>query len=146
MNRALFLITITCLLLSCKTDTSTTTNSTEVVKTSKASSPISQKERNLFLLQGKWRSLDDAGVYIEFEGNTRTEYTENTKEKIIHYFDISDQCNNDTKGNTNTINVPDKYISFNDIDMCYYIIKITPKELELSYVGRGNTLKYKKVN
>lgn len=39
----------------------------------------------------------------------------------------------------------DRYISIVDWG-CWYIIDLTPKELNLSYVSRGNTLSYKKVS
>ena len=93
-------------------------------------------------LQGTWNSRDDKNTAITFKDNTRQESRDGKALGKMRYFEISDQCNNDAATSVKKVRVKAKFISMLYIDMCYYIKKITKKELILSYVGRHKDLRY----
>ena len=98
------------------------------------------------MLQGTWNSRDDKNTSIRFENNTRIETKDGISLGKMRYFEVADQCNNATAKGKRIVKAKAKYISMQDIDMCYFIKKITNTELVLSYVGRDNTLTYSKNN
>ena len=103
-------------------------------------------QNTIKMLQGTWNSRDDKNVSVIFENNTRVETKDGKTLGKTRYFEIADQCNNDTSKSQKIVKAKAKYISMQDIDMCYFIKKITRNELVLSYVGRNNTLRYIKKN
>jgi len=96
------------------------------------------------LLQGTWNSLDENGVSVEFDKNTRVENIKGQPKGKTRYFKITDKCDNESSGEQQVIRAKAKYISMQDIDMCFYIIKLSKDQLELKVMGRGNILKYRK--
>jgi hypothetical protein len=110
-----------------------------------STSVFSQKPKAYQLLQGKWRSLEDRSNILWFDKNHRKEIASGMKAWDDEIFVLSNSCKNtaDKEGGMPLEN--DKYISVTAGNMCWYIEKLTPTTLELSYVGRGNTLSYKKV-
>jgi len=99
------------------------------------------------LLQGKWQSLDDPKSFIIFENDHRKEMYEGDAGAMDdEVFVLSDQCGNESNKNMGVEKEKDKYISCKKSDMCWYIIQLNDNTLSLSYVGRGNTLTYRKVN
>ena len=139
----LILIIIAC---SCKSDSSEgTTHEDKIMDQDtfvESNDPVVQN--TMKLLQGTWHSRTDKNTSITFERNTRIESKNGKAIGKMRYFEIADQCNNDTSNSKNIVKAKAKYISMLDIDMCYFIKKISRNELELSYVGRANTLKYYK--
>jgi hypothetical protein len=100
---------------------------------------------NLELLQGKWQSIDDPSNYLIFEKDHRKEIAKGMKQWDDEVFTLSDGCMNDTDNNNSNEKEKDKYISCKASDLCWYILELDETTLSLSYVGRGNTLTYKKV-
>jgi len=97
------------------------------------------------LLQGKWQSLDDKTNFLVFDKNLRKEIAKGMKNWDSEPFNLSNKCLNESDKEMIGEPEKDKYISCNQSDMCWYIITINKDFLELSYTGRGNTLKYKRV-
>ncbi len=92
-------------------------------------------------LQGTWRSLDDDRATVRFEGNLMISASAGQADVAENYV-IDATC----------ADAPDdapkedgKYLIIPDAGRCYYIIRLTEGELEMSYVGRGDTLRYAKV-
>ena len=92
------------------------------------------------LLIGKWQSTDDENNFVEFTKDARIE-TYGDSEDTERY-SISNSCKNGGGIESNE----DNYISGWMSELCWYIISVDDKNLSLSYVGRGNTLNYKRIN
>lgn len=103
------------------------------------------KTNNMELLQGKWQSVDDKSNFVIFENNHRKEISAGMDQWDDEEFILSDRCTNEGDKTAEEARETDRYISLERSDMCWYIIEISDKKLSLSYVGRGNTLTYKKV-
>lgn len=93
------------------------------------------------LLLGKWQSLDDPSSGLEFTSDQRISIYAGERTSQDNYV-LAGNC--ESTGNESTTDDP-KYLSLPDDDMCFYIIQLDDARLELSYVGRGNTLRYYKV-
>jgi len=91
------------------------------------------------LLIGKWQSTDDENNFVEFTKDARIE-TYGDYEDIERY-SISNSCKNGGEIESNE----DNYISGLMSELCWYIISVDDKNLSLSFVGRGNTLNYKRI-
>lgn len=91
------------------------------------------------LLQGKWQSTDDPKAVVEFVGNQRKEAG------ISETFTLGDRCTNAGDAENGAPAEKDHYITVAESDMCWYIVDLTADHLSLSYVGRGNTLEYKRM-
>ena len=91
------------------------------------------------LLIGKWQSTDDENNFVEFTKDARIE-TYGDYEDIERY-SISNSCKNGGEIESNE----DNYISGLMSKLCWYIISVDDKNLSLSFVGRGNTLNYKRI-
>jgi len=97
------------------------------------------------LLQGKWQSINDRTNFLVFEKNQRKEISEGMDTWDIETFVLSNKCSNESDKDNGTQPENNKYISCKESDMCWYIVNINKNFLTLSFVGRGNTLKYKRV-
>jgi hypothetical protein len=135
-------------LYSCKSDNdkSQTTPKEDVKKnTSVKDSAVTKKEvaeQKNTQLEGTWISTEDSKSSIEVKSNIWKElYTGEKPEEFK--FATGDTClaNANSKSNPNG-----KYITVFDPDgnRCFYVVTVNDTKLELSYVGRGNTLTYKK--
>ena len=91
------------------------------------------------LLIGKWQSTDDENHFVEFTKDARIE-TYGDYEDTERY-SISNSCKNGGEIESNK----DNYISGWMSELCWYIISVDDKNLSLSFVGRGNTLNYKRI-
>jgi hypothetical protein len=85
---------------------------------------------NSDLLLGKWVSLDDANSEIEFIGKKKIDYYQNQKVSEGDYV-VQDE----------------KYLTVTEDgeEFRYSIVELSDKSLALTYLSRGNTLRYKKV-
>jgi small nuclear ribonucleoprotein (snRNP)-like protein len=97
------------------------------------------------ILQGKWQSVDDKTNVIMFDQNERKESSDGMKTWDKEVFILSDKCSNESDQNNGMKLEKDKYISCKESDLCWYIVLINKDLLTLTYMGRGNTLKYKRV-
>lgn len=122
------------------------TKTEKIIATHHSSKVIAQKSTRE-LLQGKWQSMDDKTNFLVFEKNHRKEANiiNGKGQWDDEVFVISDKCMNETDKNEELDKEKDKYISCLKSDLCWYIVKLDSATLELSYMGRGNTLTYKKV-
>lgn len=91
------------------------------------------------LLIGKWKSTDDQNNFIEFTSDVMIET--NIGVKDIEEYTLSNTCVN----GEGIASKKDDYISGLKSELCWYIISIDEENLSLSFVGRGNTLNYKRV-
>lgn len=97
------------------------------------------------MLQGKWQSIDDKTNVIMFDQNERKESSDGMKTWDKEVFILSDKCSNESDQNNGMKLEKDKYISCKESDLCWYIVLINKDLLTLTYMGRGNTLKYKRI-
>jgi len=138
----IFLAAISILFYSCSKNEkqSTTPDKDTTVKKETVGDPL----QKISILEGTWISTDDAKYSVQVKGNTWLELYDG-EELDKFFFGFGDTClaNQDAKTNPNG-----KYITVFDSDgnRCYYIIKVNDSKLELSYMGRGNTLSYRKKN
>ena len=98
------------------------------------------------LLQGKWQSVDDKTNFLIFENDVRIEFNEGIENVDEEQFVLSNKCLNDSDKEIEIELEKDKYISCLGSDLCWYIEDINKNFLILRYMGRGNTLKYSRVN
>ena len=82
-------------------------------------------------IQGKWQAIDDQDSVIEFKQDKKIDfYADQLMSENI--FEILN--------NNNLI------VGENENKLEYEIVKITSDSLILTYLARGNTLEYKKIN
>lgn len=106
---------------------------------------VKAQKTNYELLQGKWQSTDDKTNFLIFEKNKRKEIAEGMETWDIEDFILSSSCQNSSDKEKGLPKEKDKYISVGKSDLCWYIVKVNSTTLWLSYMGRGNTLAYKRV-
>lgn len=97
------------------------------------------------LIQGKWQSIDDKTNFLMFDENERNGSSDGMKTWDKEAFVLSNKCLNESDKDNALELEKDKYISCKESDLCWYIVAINKDFLTLSYMGRGNTLKYKRV-
>lgn len=107
---------------------------------------VCAQKSTLELLQGKWQSTDDKTNFLVFENNHRKEIAKGMDKWDDEIFILSEKCVNDSDKESIAESEKDKYISCKESDLCWYIIGVNESTLLLSYVSRGNTLTYKRVN
>lgn len=100
---------------------------------------------NLELLQGKWQSNDDETNFLKFENDHKLEIAAGMTEWSDEIFTLSDKCTNESDKKNDLKPEKDRYITSPSSDMCWYIIDLNEEILTLAYMGRGNTLAYKRV-
>lgn len=97
------------------------------------------------LLTGKWQSVDDSTNYLVFENNLRIETAAGMEGWSEETYVLSDACRNAMDSASQRPLEKDRYISCPKSDMCWYIVNLDENNLSLSYIGRGNTLTYRRV-
>lgn len=109
-----------------------------------ASDQVGQKT-NYELLQGKWQCTDDKTNFVIFEKNHKKEFAEGMEEWEDEEFVLTDSCMNNSGKNPAPRKEKDRYISYPSSNLCCYLLKLDATTLSISYMGRGNTLNYKRV-
>lgn len=97
-----------------------------------------QSSSQMSMLQGDWKSVEDPGSLLTVKG---PQWIEQYEGKILdaYKFAVTDNCL-DFGG---TPDPSGKFIAFPDDEgMCFTILKLTKNVMQLSLVGRGNTLNY----
>ena len=89
--------------------------------------------------------MEDKTNFLVFDKNERKEIAEGMEAWDIELFELSDKCLNESDEENETELEKEKYISCKESDICWYIVSINKDFLTLSFMGRGNSLKYKKV-
>jgi len=95
---------------------------------------------NLGKLQGKWQSMDDRASQIEIKDDKFTSYYNNEvmSTETIQFIKDTESRTPDPDGQY--------FIVMGQFDaMIYALVEVTDSKLEYSYTGRGNSLKYKKI-
>lgn len=118
-----------------ETPTETTTE-TEPEAPEEATNPYKRQ------LIGEWQSADDPNDWLKFTEDQRLDYYIGSKDLATNPYVLDYNC--DGTAPPPTDGEAPAYIRLTDDDMCWYIIKVDEETLELSYVGRGNTLTYKR--
>lgn len=111
---------------------------------SKPASNLSEQvlTSELLMLQGRWQNEEDEKETIEFRGLKKISEYAGLEIREELEVSVSNACNDKPHESLEG----GKYINEIKISgLCYYIVKLHKNQLELSYVGRGNTLRYKKV-
>jgi len=153
MNIKFILLTLTVLTIGCgQSQNQQSKQNTHKDNPSQTNNPKGKNaeshlniKQTLNLLQGKWQHIDDKSNYLVFEGNYRKETAEGMTEWNVEEFTLSDQCLNESGKNNGIKKEEAKYLSCIKSDLCWYIIVLDEENLSLSYMGRGNTLTYKRV-
>ena len=140
LNTLIIIITASILFFSCSKSENKISTTTKDTTTKKES--IKQTEQINTILGGLWISDEDSKSSINITSNLWLEMYDKEKTDTFK-FAIGDSClaNPDSK-----TNATGKYITVFDPEgnRCFFIVKFTNSKLELSYVGRGNTLRYTK--
>lgn len=105
---------------------------------------IYSQEITLEKLQGKWQSFDDKTNVLWFDGNLRKE-TNDGKVWDSEPYVISSNCMNPSDAESGSNSEDSNFISCEESDLCWMITSLTSTELSLTYMGRGNTLRYKRI-
>ncbi|HEY5534474.1 MAG TPA: hypothetical protein VIL99_06025 [Ignavibacteria bacterium] len=140
LNSLIFIIAVSLLFFSCSKNENK--NSTAPKDTTAKKESIKETEQKNTLLEGLWISDEDSKSSIQVKSNLWLEMYEKEKTDTFK-FALGDSClaNSGTKTNPNG-----KYITVFDPagNRCFFIVNSANSKLELSYVGRGNTLRYTK--
>lgn len=132
---------------ACNNPTNKSIKGETLVDTKKTTELASETKDSLFvLLQGKWQSLDDEKNILIFENTLHKEIGEGMESYDIEKFSLSDKCLNESNKETETPSEKSRYITCQESDLCWYIVELNRTTLTLSYMGRGNTLAYKRVD
>ena len=105
---------------------------------------LKETPSNLTLLQGNWQNVDDPKSKMSFNDNLWIDTYEGMKEISKNTFELGNNCKNVIE--QKVPEVKNAYISIPKLNQCYKIEKIDKNYLELSYVGRGNSLKYERID
>ena len=115
-------------------------------QTSMKNTPTPNATITIDLLQGKWSSPDDKLNFLMFENNLRKESSDGMKTWDEEVFVLSSNCLNESDKDNELGTIENaNYISCLDSDLCWSIVEVNKDFLTLIYVGRGNTLKYRRV-
>ena len=95
------------------------------------------------LLQGTWVNVEDPRSSLVFEDSRVKNRYDGIGNDTNIRFSVGNTCSNGS--NPDGSEEVDKYISTTgDAKECYYIINLSKESLMLSFLGRGNTLTFKK--
>ena len=98
------------------------------------------------LLQGVWQSVDDNTNFLMFDGNERKETAGAIKNWSSEAFTLSDRCLNEMDEDLRPFEPSEgRYLSCEESDLCWYISYIDHEYLTLTFLPRGNYLRYKRV-
>ena len=97
------------------------------------------------LLQGKWQHVEDKSNYLLFDNNLRKEIADGMDKWEEEPYVLSDACMNSSDAGSDIPKEKDRYLTVAEGDLCWYIVDVNENTLTLSYMGRGNTLKYNRV-
>ena len=115
-------------------------------QTSMKNTPTPNATITIDLLQGKWSSPDDKLNFLMFENNLRKESSDGMKTWDEEVFVLSSNCLNESDKDNELGTIENaNYISCLDSDLCWSIVEVNKDFLTLIYMGRGNTLKYRRV-
>jgi hypothetical protein len=120
----------------------------QAIGQSKVNKPTTEKKNVASvneLIQGKWQSIDDKRNFLMFDKNERKESSDGMKTWDKEAFVISNKCLNESDKDNGLELEKDKYMSCKESDLCWYIDFPSKDFLTLTYMARGNTLKYKRV-
>ncbi len=144
----LLALCVSILLIGCNSNQNKSTNqdnkniATEAI--TKEKETVNEKSTTE-LIQGKWQHIDDKTNYLVFDKNHRKEIAGGMTKWDDEEFIISNKCLNESNKDIANEIEKDKYISCPKSDLCWYIISVDDDNLVLSFMARGNTLKYRRV-
>ena len=106
-------------------------------------------------LQGYWRSLDDPKSVLAFSGSRKTaiydgEAVAATDVTAVGFCDGAAPGSEVPYSKAPDWKLPDSrlkdyYLLEPGTGLCWYVIEASAETLELSHIGRGNTLRYRRV-
>ena len=135
-------------LIACKNKSESTSltekDGTEIENNIPEKTTEKNPSENLVLLQGTWRNVLDPLSTIVFEGNTSQNLYDGLETGKTILFTIDSTCKNGS--NPAGSEEVDKYISTTgSAEECYYIVTLDEENLVMSFLGKGNTLTFKKI-
>ena len=135
-------------LIACKNNSESTSltekDGTEIENNISEKTTEKNPSENLVLLQGTWRNVLDPLSTIVFEGNTSQNLYDGLETGKTILFTIDSTCKNGS--NPAGSEEVDKYISTTgSAEECYYIVTLDEENLVMSFLGKGNTLTFKKI-
>ena len=153
MNIKLIALSLLILAISCNQSktkqTNTASNNNRTAQTTIHTEKKYEKHLNiketLELLQGKWQHIQDTSNYLVFVGNYRKETAGGMNGWDEEEFSLSNTCLNDSDKDNGIEKEEAKYLRCIKSDLCWYIVELDKENLTLSYMGRGNTLTYKRM-
>lgn len=96
------------------------------------------------LLIGTWQSTSDPRFIVKIDGKFYHEIYKNTPPSILKYT-ITNTCSCDAK---HTLTEKTLLVTYEEDPTdcyCYSITKLDSKNLIMTYIGRGNSLSFKKI-
>ncbi len=94
------------------------------------------------ILQGTWVSVSDANVSWTFQNGQLTESLKGEQDRSqTGAYSLSDDCVN---GDGNGATSPEGYLNLVNPGRCFFFVSLTPEEMAIAYVGRGNILNFRK--
>lgn len=105
------------------------------------SSQIVNRASVLSILAGRWRSTLDPKSEFIITDEQRVDFYDGEPLSTAR-ISVGDTCGQSTKVSSNK----GAYLFDLDSGLCWYVVQITATELSLSYIARGNTLKYVRVD
>ena len=143
-NLLLIVITLLACLYACNNEETSNTNANEKltiqapVSHSKKAASSTEPPAGNTSVKGRWLNTSDKNEEWEFTDSYLKMYYEG-KMVSEEKYGINNKC---ATGET-PAEEAEKYISTHD-GLCYYIVKMDASNLELSFVGKGNTLSFTK--
>ncbi len=138
-----FLFTLSVLLLwGCKQKLDPVDEITPVteINTSQKSS-TSKYDYYPELLRGEWFLESDKSTKVIFTSTEKQTYINDQGQAVIESYEISDRCTNAKDADNKSVK-NNSYLSFDEKDECYYIIRLSEETLNLSLVGKAKTISF----
>lgn len=151
MNSKLALVVLSLIFISCtnlsdkpkESDANQEMNTLKDSANLETAQPINTSTYDL--LQGKWQHVDDKTNFLVFDKFIRKEMSAGMSQWDEETYTISDYCLNEADKESVAEPEKDLYISCAESDLCWYVARLDAVNLELTHMGRGNTLKYIRV-
>ena len=134
---SLLLVFVLGTLIGCAKDEAQTESSTPAPAAAAEPQALSS---NIDKMQGKWQSQDDEAAVIEIKGDQFISWYNNEKmsSETLNFVSNSDEQAADPEG--------EYFVVMDESDaLCYHLSHVDEALLEYSYVARGNTLSYTKI-
>ena len=98
------------------------------------------------LALGEWRSEDDARAVLVIEPTSLAWHRDDGSAPTVEPYRLAARCPDALGGDPTSTPSPGRYLVVGgEAPRCLYLVRADAEALELSHVGRGNTLRYRRV-